>query len=152
LSITASHCEANAALQNLLEPSRAWRALLGSPGSSLGVLGAASCLLEPSGALQLGLNSNTHDDKGSECHFLPRGVPCAGSRARLLKKDPILIRPSGPPWRSDPCGNLQHVVALTAPAPRCVFALAGVYLRRGWVGFQHAIKSPFEFQFVLPRI
>jgi hypothetical protein len=43
-----------------------------------GLLGAASCLLEPSGTPQLGLNAkeHTHDGKGSECHFLPRGVHC----------------------------------------------------------------------------
>ena len=78
-SITASHCNANVALQNLLEPSGAWRGLLGSPGSSLG---AAWCCFMPLGTIWGSAawtecaERNTLDGKGSECHFLPRGVPC----------------------------------------------------------------------------
>ena len=61
----ASHRNANVALQNLLEPLGTWNGLLGSPGHSLGVPGASSCLLEASGALQLeterpGSHTHTH--------------------------------------------------------------------------------------------
>jgi hypothetical protein len=52
----ASHRNANVALQNLVDPLGTWKGLLGSSGSYGGVPGAAACLLEASGALQLGPN------------------------------------------------------------------------------------------------